>query len=132
MWPGRSSSLSAALVVGSVAFFARIFGKTLGAVIYGCLEFSTYTLSLSQWAREDTRRKRRFFMSDFPAPARRGKSDNGGVALWSADQPWLEMSMGRQVPVGMFHDAVVLFAGSIQWVHMNHGVGEMLHMVQQL
>src|SRR5215472_1318274 len=50
------------------------------AIIDGFLGFSTYTLIISHWAREDTRRKGRLFLSDFPSPTRRGKSDNGSVA----------------------------------------------------
>jgi hypothetical protein len=42
------------------------------------------------------------------------------------------MRMRRQVTVDMFHDAMVLFAGGVQGVHMNHGVGEMPHVMQQL
>jgi len=42
------------------------------------------------------------------------------------------MRMGRQVTMDMFHDAMVLFAGGVQGVHMDNGVGEMQYVVQQL
>ena len=57
--------------------------------------------------------------------------ENPTTGVWhSAGQPWLQMRMGRQITVDMFHDAMVLFAGGVQWVHMDHGVGEMQYVVQ--
>jgi hypothetical protein len=46
---------------------------------------------------------------DFTSPRHLSKSDNRDVARGSARQPWLQMCMGRQVTVDMFHDAMVLF-----------------------
>ena len=42
------------------------------------------------------------------------------------------MRTGRQSPVDMFHNTTVLFAGGVEWVHVDDGLGEVQHVMQQV